>query len=300
MVLTHREAPYPHWEFQDAQSGDLLRLVPERGGLISGWRCQGRELLYLDERRFTDPALSVRGGMPVLFPICGGLPDNRLPLPQGTFKLAQHGFARDLPWQLTPLDDGRGVAMELSASPTTRSAYPFDFQLRLEARLVSNALELVVSVRHQEPPMAEASTASQSASVLPMPFSFGLHPYFAVSDLAQVEVEGLPQECFDHLTMAPAATAPQLERLAEGIDLLSCPSGPVRLLDVGNGRRIELQTSHPWDLVVLWSEPPRPMVCLEPWSGPRGSLISGERRLELALGETLQLRSRYELLEAGS
>ena len=69
MALIHRDAPYPHWEFQDSDSGDRLRLVPERGGLIAGWRCQGRELLYLDEARFTDPTLSVRGGMPVLFPI---------------------------------------------------------------------------------------------------------------------------------------------------------------------------------------------------------------------------------------
>lgn len=300
MALTHREAPYPHWEFQDPHSGDLLRLVPERGGLISGWRCQGRELLYLDEDRFADPALSVRGGMPVLFPICGGLPGNRLPLPQGTFQLPQHGFARDLPWQLTPLDDGRGVAMELSDTPATRAAYPFGFQLRLEARLASQALDLNVRVTHNGPLPAEASEAGTGGSEPLMPFSFGLHPYFAVSTLAQVEIEGLPEQCFDHLTMAPAATAPRLERLAEGIDLLARPGGPVRLRDGGNGRRIELQTSHPWDLVVLWSEPPRPMVCLEPWSGPRQSLISGDRRLDLKVGEALELRSRFALLEVGA
>lgn len=83
MPLTQRTTPHPHWEFSAAAGGDLLRLVPERGGLLSGWRCNGRELLYLDEARFADPALSVRGGMPVLFPICGNLPADQLPLPQG-------------------------------------------------------------------------------------------------------------------------------------------------------------------------------------------------------------------------
>lgn len=300
-LISRRDAPYPHWEFQDPNSGDLLRLVPERGGLITGWRCQGHELLYLDMARFADPALSVRGGLPVLFPICGGLPGNRLPLPQGDFTLTQHGFARDLPWQLELLEDGRGVAMELADSPATRAAYPFGFRLRLEARLGGAGLELTASVRHSAPdPQVEAGAMQDEEPARLMPFSFGLHPYFAVTDPENVELEGLPGDCFDHLTMAAAATPPQLERLAQGVDLLCRPAGPVRLRDRGNGRLIELQTSHPWDLVVLWSEPPRPMVCLEPWTGPRQALISGDRRLELAAGEALQLHSRVVLLEPGS
>jgi galactose mutarotase-like enzyme len=299
MALIHRDAPYPHWEFEDPATGDRLRLVPERGGLISGWRCQGRELLYLDEARFADPALSVRGGMPVLFPICGGLPGNRLPLPQGDFTLAQHGFARDLPWQLEPLPDGRGVAMELADDPTTRAAYPFSFRLKLEARLMEAGLELSASVEHLGTDPHQAGATDAAAGTPLMPFSFGLHPYFAVSSLESVAVEGLPAECFDHLTMAPATTATQLPRLADGIDLLSRPAGPVRLRDRGNGRVIELQCSHPWDLVVLWSEPPRSMVCLEPWTGPRQSLLSGDRRLELAPGATLHLRSRFVVLDPG-
>lgn len=279
--------------------------MPERGGLITGWRCQGQELFYLDAERLADQGLSVRGGMPVLFPICGGLPDDRLPLPQGDFQLPQHGFARDLPWQLEVLSDGRGIAMELRDSPATRAAYPFAFRLRLEARLATAALEITVTVTHGGPDPSThaggdtpASGGGEAAET--MPFSFGLHPYFAVSSLENAVLEGLPPSCFDHRTMAQAATDSQLPRLAQGIDLLTRPQEtPVSLLDRGNGRRIELQTSPPWDLVVLWSEPPRPMVCLEPWTGPRQALISGDRRLELAAGSSLELHSRFRLLESG-
>jgi galactose mutarotase-like enzyme len=69
----------------------------------------------------------------------------------------------------------------------------------------------------------------------------------------------------------------------------------VRLLDREAGYAITLQPSAPFDLAVVWSEPPRPMVCLEPWTGPRGSLATGERRLSLAPGEQLSLSCRYEL-----
>ena len=281
MPLIQRDAPYPHWEFSDPSTGDLLRLVPERGGLISGWRCGGHELVYLDLERFLDPAQSVRGGFPVLFPITGGLPDNQLPLPQGTFTLGQHGFARQLPWQLEPLADGRGVLLQVSDTPDTLQAYPFQFLLSMEVRLAPGALEI--------------STTVHNRSSAPMPFSFGLHPYFNLSSLEGVRFEGLPEECLNHLTMAPASTAEQMERLASGIDLLVRPSGPVRLVDEAAGTTLELQLSHPLDLVVLWTEPPRPMVCIEPWSGPRQALLSGDRRIELEPGASCQLNTRYAL-----
>jgi galactose mutarotase-like enzyme len=281
MPLIQRDAPYPHWEFSDASSGDLLRVVPERGGLISGWRCGDREVVYLDLERFLDPAQSVRGGCPVLFPITGGLPDNQLPLPQGTFTLAQHGFARQMPWQLEPLADGRGVLLQLADTPDTLKAYPFEFLLSMEVRLAPGALEI--------------STTISNRSDSPMPFSFGLHPYFNLSSLGGVRFEGLPDDCLNHLTMAPASTAEQMQRMEDGIDLLVRPSGPVRLVDEAAATSLELQLSHPFDLVVLWTEPPRPMVCIEPWSGPRQALLSGDRKIELAPGTSTELNTRYQL-----
>jgi galactose mutarotase-like enzyme len=196
------------------------------------------------------------------------------------FTLPQHGFARDLPWQLAPLAAGRGIALELRHSPASLAAYPFPFQLRLEATLEPAALAIRVTV-------------TNGAAEEVMPFSFGLHPYFAVSDLEAVQLEGLPDACFDHHTMASSPTADQLTRLAEGIDLLCQPAVPVRLVDRGAGRVIVLESTHPWDLAVLWTDPPRPMVCLEPWTGPRQALLSGDHRLDLAPGATLELRSRF-------
>ena len=68
MALQQQTSPYPHWLFTDASRGDQIRLVPERGGLLSGWCCGGNEIVYLDEARFLDPSQSIRGGAPVLFP----------------------------------------------------------------------------------------------------------------------------------------------------------------------------------------------------------------------------------------
>jgi galactose mutarotase-like enzyme len=86
-----------------------------------------------------------------------------------------------------------------------------------------------------------------------------------------------------------------MRRLADGIDLLVHPSGPVRLVDDTVGTTLELQLSQPFDLVVLWSEPPRPMVCIEPWSSPRLALLSGDRKIVLAPGKSIRLDTRYVL-----
>ena len=51
MPLQQLNDPWPHWIFEDPASGDHLRLVPERGGLLTGWRCGGHEILYLDAAR---------------------------------------------------------------------------------------------------------------------------------------------------------------------------------------------------------------------------------------------------------
>lgn len=279
MPLVHRQNPYPHWEYSDSEGGDLFRVVPERGGLISGWRCAGQEVVYLDLERFLDPSQSVRGGFPVLFPITGNLPNNQLPLPQGVFNLGQHGFARQLPWQHEALADGGGIKLQLTETEETLKSYPFRFLLTMEVRLAPGALEITAIVENR---------SDES-----MPFSFGLHPYFNVSNLEKVKFEGLPSECLNHLTMANAPTAGQIENLASGIDLLVRPSGAVRLVDELAGTVLELELTNPLDLVVLWTEPPRAMVCLEPWTGPRQSLLSGDRKLNLSPAESTKLSTRY-------
>ncbi len=285
MTLTRQGAPFPHWQFT-ATTGDQLRVVPERGGLLVGWRCGGEERLYFDAERFADPSKSVRGGIPVLFPVCGNLPDGALVLPQGRFSMAQHGFARDLPWDLAALDSGDGIRLTLSDSLVTHSAYPFRFQLSLDYQLEPDALAIRAVVEHR----------AGAAEMGPMPFSLGLHPYLQVARLAQARVDGLPERCWDHLTAAEAATADQLARLEQGVDLRvegldGVGSGP--RVCTGAGAAVELQMQPPFAHAVLWSDPPRPMLCLEPWSAPRGEL-----GLQLQPGERCELRCRYRITAA--
>ena len=126
-----------------------------------------------------------------------------------------------------------------------------------------------------------------------MPFSLGLHPYINVSDLEQTRFIGLADRCLNHYEMADADTADQLTHLQDGVDFLCRPSGPVTLIDEVTNGQLQLQHPEPMDLTVVWTEPPRRMVCLEPWTGPRQALISGDRRLALGPGLVRTFSCRY-------
>ena len=76
ILFSKKQVPYAHWEVIHVDTGDRLRIVPERGGLITEWCCKGREILYFDLERFKQTEKSVRGGIPILFPICGDFDQN--------------------------------------------------------------------------------------------------------------------------------------------------------------------------------------------------------------------------------
>ena len=78
---------------------NYIKFCPNRGGVITNWVSEGNEILYFDEKRFMDKKKSIRGGIPILFPICGNLNTSSSVFGNGYLQLPQHGFARDLQWQ---------------------------------------------------------------------------------------------------------------------------------------------------------------------------------------------------------
>ena len=274
-----KNSPYDHLEYINFDSGDRLRIVPERGGLITEWKCNGKEILYFDLDRFNSKSKSVRGGIPVLFPICGDLPQDLLSLPQGDFVINQHGFARDLPWEISSLCEQKGVVMTLEDNPITRRSFPFLFLIQLEVRLEQNSLSIKTLVRNRGKET--------------MIFSFGLHPYFMVENLENIAIRGLPETCINHLDMSIDSTSNQLTNLSKGIDFLASYKGSVSFTDLNTGASVEMQNQAPMDCSVFWTDPPRKMICMEPWTSPRSSLLTGDRTLNLEPGTSQELLCKF-------
>ena len=278
-TLLKKNSPYQHWEFSDHETGNRVRIVPERGGLITEWLCNGKEVLYFDLERFNKLGKSVRGGIPILFPICGNLPDNRLLIDQSEFIINQHGFARDIPWDISLIENHRGFSLSLYDSEITKTIFPYSFSIVIEVELTKNTLDFLVRI---------TNITKKS-----MPFSFGLHPYFNIQDLAKINLEGLQDQCQNNKIASNIETSRELENLKEGVDFLVEGSQGVVLHDLISGDRLQLRNEAPMDLTVIWTDPPRNMICIEPWTSPRGSLLTGQRRIMLDYQKTKELKCQF-------
>ena len=64
-----------------------------------------------------------------------------------------------------------------------------------------------------------------------MPFVFGLHPYFQVSNLQTIKIDGLPEKCIDQTNMKVTNVSDQIRILDKGVDFLSYHSSSVKLID---------------------------------------------------------------------
>ncbi len=277
--FTKKKNPYSHWEYKNTEFDSLIRIVPERGGLVTEWQSEGKDLLYFDLERFLDKDKSIRGGIPILFPICGDLSED-YSIAGKKYLLKQHGFARDLPWSISLIEDKSGIRLKLIETDCSRSQFPFFFTLIMDVKLKEKSLQISVKIYNQ---------SNDS-----MPFSFGLHPYFQVSNLQKIKIDGLPEKCIDQTNMKVTNASDQIRILAKGVDFLSYPSSSVKLFDSLSRNVIELIYQEPMDTSVIWTDPPRQMVCLEPWTSPRNSLVTGDRKLEIKPEEYIQLHTTFK------
>lgn len=261
---------------QDAQS--RLEVVPERGGIITRWSIRDQDILYLDAERFKDSSLSVRGGIPILFPICGNLPDNTYTYEGKQYILKQHGFARDLPWDVTNevTHDLVSLTLTLKSNDQTRAVYPFDFQLAFTYQLQGNTLEI--------------QQRYTNLSTAPMPFSSGFHPYFVTSDKNQLEFEIPASEYQDQITKEVHPFSGNFDMNQDELDLAfrQITSTTASITDRGRSLKIALNYSDFYSTLVFWTVKGKDFYCLEPWSAPRNALNTGENLTYLAPGDTFE------------
>jgi galactose mutarotase-like enzyme len=265
-TITQNQNQYLTYCLRDQEADAYLEVVPARGGIITRWQICGQDLLYLDEERFKDPNLSVRGGVPILFPICGNLPDNTYQHQGQNYTLKQHGFARDLPWQVSKqsTETAASLTLELNSNTATHLVYPFDFQLIFTYQLQGNSLKI-----HQQ-------VINRSSER--MPFSIGFHPYFQVTDKTQLSFDIPSSQYFDQRTKTLHSYSGNFDFNLEEIDaaFTQITRHQSSFSDSYHHRQIVLSYDDLYTTLVFWMLKDKNYICLEPWSAPRNALITGE------------------------
>lgn len=277
-AIAVKKQQYKTYILSDQTAESRLEVVPERGGIITGWRVKGHDLLYLDTKRFADPQLSVRGGVPILFPICGNLPNDTYTHNNQTYKLKQHGFARDLPWEVTErITQGKAsITLVLTSNEKTRGVYPFDFELTFTYQLKGNALEI-----HQR---------YTNHSSEPMPFCTGLHPYFFVPDKSRLNFEIPAVQFHDQKNQTKHPFTGTFDFTQDELDLAfpQLTGLAASFTDTQRRLRITLSYNSSYSTVVFWTLKEKDFVCLEPWSAPRNAINIGKPLIRLNPGASCE------------
>ena len=164
--LQHHGLPAVRWRAADGAAA----IATLQGGHLASWTLAGgREMLFVSERSPFEPGRAIRGGVPVCFPQFA----DRGPL-------AQHGFARTLPWRFDGAQESAGACeatFVLEDAAATRAPWPHAFRLVLAMRIGGPSLRMTLEV---------ANTGAE-----PFEFTAALHTYLRVQDVANARLEGL-------------------------------------------------------------------------------------------------------------
>ena len=256
-----------------------VSVAPELGGIVSslvlpGPDGQPRECLYRHPWFWDPHASETRGGIPLLFPICGRLLKDGTPglyhVDGAPHVLPIHGFAMRLPWEVVDASQTDALRLRLVDSAQTRETYPFAFALDLTFSVSDAGLSIRLTV-----------TNSGSA---PMPYAAGFHPYFATpppgSGKAQTffEAHAAARLIYNETktNVVGAAPPPSFPKSIADADVNGL------LLDVGSRGDTRLRFPDGFALRQTASElfryrqfytlPDEPFFCDEPWMAPPGAL----------------------------
>lgn len=209
---------------------------------------------------------------PVLFPIVGRLNGDQYRLNGNTYKMSQHGFARDKEFTCTQQDD-HALVFELSADEETRQKYPFDFVLTIRYQLTDSRLITAYEVKNN---------GSQ-----PMPFSIGAHPAFycpAQIDQRWEEYQLLFErnETLDRHFIEEGLRSGQTEQLLDDEHVLplhrhlfendaivfyNVKSEWISLMAQTTGKKIVTVYCKEFPYLGIWQKLGAEFYCIEPWYG---------------------------------
>lgn len=208
---------------------------------------------------------------PVLFPFVGSLKNKEFRTKGKTYSMGQHGFARDMEFELVSQSEDE-IWFVLESNAETLERYPYEFKLKLGYRLLMDGVEVLWQV---ENPGEEE-----------LPFSIGGHPAFN----CPIE-EGKKQTDymigFDTKDQVISAILGKNGLVAEGTDTYELKDGllpvtehlfdcdtliiehdqakEVALCDKEGNAYLRVSMSAP--LFGIWSPKNAPFICLEPWYG---------------------------------
>ena len=213
-----------------------------------------------------------KSSCPLLFPICGGLKDNRYTYKGKEYAMPRHGFGRTKVFTVERVTEDSAVFL-LTADDETRAMYPFEFELRVLYTLKERSVEISYQVKN----LGEET----------MYFSIGSHEgYFTPEGVEDYDIWFPEEETLDtYVLCGPLLSENCLPIIKKQkclpiyekyfmIDTLvfknlKSRSALLRNRKTGRGIRVDFPDAK---YFMVWHKPGAPFLCLEPWNGVADSV----------------------------
>ena len=258
-----------------------MNAVLSNGILTATFSAVGAELIGLekDGRNVIwegDPA--VWGfHAPVLFPICGGLKDDRFLYRGKEYTLQKHGFVRRSEFAIESKSEN-GIVFLHRSNEETLKQYPFPYEFRVIYTLDGSSLRVGYSVKNPSDDELYFSVGAHEAYACPE----GIEEYSVLFETPEtLDATQLDGNLLAHTTVNYGRGVTELPLKYDyfAVDALvfrEIRSRSVTLLHRASGRSIGLDfPGH--DTFLLWTKPGAKYICLEPWCGCPNYVDGGEK-----------------------
>lgn len=265
-------------------NGEITLSIHEHGAELTSIQCDGREYLWGAYPEFW------KRHSPVLFPIVGSVWNGEYRSQGRTFKMGQHGFARDMDFTLVRQEPDY-IEFGLQSTAETLTKYPYPFDLRIGYRLRGRTIDVVWRVINPSDGEMAFQIGAHPAFYWPMltneEISAGVDTmnkalavtdqrgYFQVDKHVTRLVRTLITEggCVDRSMKQEVAVNDGFLPLDTELfahDALVLEDNQIQAITLCDSNKRPYLTVE-WDapLVGLWSPPGKnaPFVCIEPWYG---------------------------------
>lgn len=276
-TIREYEDKFKMYELKEENSNSWFKVCPERGAIITSYGAFGQEIFYLDKDTFYDLNTNIRGGNPILFPICGQLVNGKYKLNGKSYTMRNHGLARISSWKVIAVNTQGEASISLSfkSNEETKKSYPFDFELIFT--YILKAGELTIKQKY----------INNSAEAMPM-YS-GFHPYFmAASKNIEYKIDATKYLDHNDMEIKPYEGKIDLTNMVESALFLNAKTHKMSFSLPDLNRTIKLKYGEVFDYIVIWSVKDKPFVCVEPWMGKSGAFNSGDGIVFVNAGDSLE------------
>lgn len=246
----------------------------ERGAELTSIKTKRDNVEYL---WIAEPSVWGRHA-PILFPIVGKVKNNTYRLDEATYNLNQHGFARDMDFQVIEKDFNKSI-FKASWNDETIQKYPYKFELEVHYYLEGNNIKIMYKVRNKDDKEIY--------------FSIGAHPgfncpligdnqsqnlkfedyYFEFENRETVERIPINEEGLLKNGSTPFLYDSNIIRLSrelfkrDALIFKDLNSKKISLKNIKNSKVVSVSFDG-FPYLGLWSKyKEAPFVCIEPWYG---------------------------------